>query len=76
MKSFYLYFIRLILVIFILSFFGCVSQMERDAHFVNGHRYIPMLKIYIEKDSTIHQNLKDTYYKGLDTWLELIDTKK
>ena len=52
-----------------------ISDMERDAHQVNGERYIPMLKTYIDQDEALDVRLKDTYKMGLDTWWELIKTR-
>lgn len=51
--------------------FGCAS-FNGKVHYQNGSRYIPMLKEYISKDSSLHQELKSTYSYALDEWLSLM----
>lgn len=72
---------KILFIIFILVFLlvlnGCssITCAEREAHYVNSKRYIPMLKVYIKNDDSLHDNLKETYELALDEWWNLIDAK-
>lgn len=61
-----------ILVLLLCSSCCYVTDLEREAHYVNGDRYIPMLKGYIENDENLDPRLKETYYMSLNAWWELI----
>ncbi len=71
-------FIFVITLVLFLSFIpGCGSMTcaEREAHYVNARRYIPMLKTYIKADKSLHDNLKSTYVLALNEWWNLTDAK-
>lgn len=58
----------ILIPILMLSLLGCSTFQDNSGELAFKDRYIPMLKVYIQKDATMDEGLKGVHLLVLDEW--------